>query len=129
MGCCLPTCERSYHLPCAVRAGAHFDAQRHWELQGGLFCPAHVHHATAHSAIPPGGGKSTTTGGGTSATTAAPWVQALEGLLAAADADPSLERPYLRGDKAKVNASLTANDMTRLQVRAGALAASVASAQ
>ena len=43
MGCCPTECDRSYHLPCALRAGCGFDVARHISKLGGLFCPSHLH--------------------------------------------------------------------------------------
>lgn len=36
VGCAVPTCQLSYHLPCAVQVGAALDKKR-----GVLFCPVH----------------------------------------------------------------------------------------
>ena len=56
IGCAVETCEKSYHLPCAGKAGAHFDPVRAIGQTGGLFCPQHTFVAEAAGAQPAGAG-------------------------------------------------------------------------
>lgn len=52
LGCANRACDKTYHVLCAAQQGSVFDAWRHVERKGGLFCARHSGMDAAVAAVP-----------------------------------------------------------------------------
>ena len=84
IGCANANCQRGYHAQCAADAGARFDAARHADMTGGLFCAKHVGDDEAAGAVAAAGAG----GGGLSV---AAWADAARACRAARDREAAGE--------------------------------------